>query len=318
MSAAPTRFVVVGDATLDVTVRSPGTPFPGSDQAASITVGPGGQGANLAVRLARRGAQVTLITAVADDLMGEQLQGALAAAGVALVPLPAPRSGIVVSLVDGAGERAMLSDRVSFEPDALTSPAARSALAGATWIHISGYPLADPASGDGLAAIAGSRIAGQLCSVGGGSIDEGSDLLPRLRIVRPDLVLFNRAEASAIAAGTSAAGTSAAGGSDSAEALAGRLTSTVGGAAVVTDGAAGAAAAWGHGTVTLRGSRGSAVDATGAGDAFAAGILLALAAAPWPPPLNVLRSALEQGIRLGTEAAAVVGAQAPIPAEAGQ
>jgi len=313
VTAAPTRFVVIGDATLDVTVRSPSAPSAGSDQPARITIGPGGQGANLAVRLARRGASVRLITALADDLGGELLRSAMTANGVTLVPLPAGRSGMVVSLVDIAGERAMLSDRVPLDPAGLASPPVKAALAGADWIHLSGYPLADPESGDALAAIASMRRAGQRCSVGGGSFDRGLGLLSRLRTVRPEIVLFNRAEASALLAEQLEAT-----GPEAAEVLAPGLALALGGAALVTDGAAGAAAATGEGTVTVHGSSGGAVDATGAGDAVAAGILLALAGAAWPPPLAALRHALEQATRLGAEVAGVVGAQAPIPSEVGR
>lgn len=305
MSAGPTRCVVVGDATMDVTVRGPDTPA-GSDQAAAITLGPGGQGANMAVRLARRGARVSLITAIADDLAGQQLKAALAQDGVSLVALPAVRTGVVVSLVSAGGERAMLSDRVSLDPAGLSSPAVRSTVEDADWIHVSGYPLADPASGDGLVALAAARRAGQGCSVGGGSFDAGSGVRSRLRTIRPELVLFDRAEASALQAGGS--GGPLAG-------LAAALAAAIGGTAVVTDGAAGAAAATGDGTVAVPGWPGPAVDATGAGDAFGAGVLLALADGPWPPPLPALRSALEEASRVGAEVAGVVGSQARVASE---
>jgi sugar/nucleoside kinase (ribokinase family) len=309
----PIRFVVVGDATLDVTVRSLATPTAGSDSPARISVAPGGQGANLSVRLARRGARVDLVTAVADDLPGQQLRDALAADGVALVPLLAARSGIVVSLVDKSGERAMLSDRVSFDAEALASPAVQAALDRASWIHISGYPLADSGSGDALAALAAARRAGQVCSVGGGSFAGGNGLLSRLQTTRPDLVLVDRAEASALLAAGSATGRLR-----TAAELAAGLVSALGGVGVVTDGAGGAAAASGAETLTMPASPGSAVDATGAGDAHAAGFLLAAAGGAWPPTTSALRDALERAGRLGAEVAGVVGAQARVPSEAGR
>jgi len=307
----PIRFVVIGDSTLDVTVRSPATATAGSDHPARITVAPGGQGANLSVRLARRGARVDLVTAVADDLPGQQLRDALTADGVALVPLPAARSGIVVSLVDSSGERAMLSDRVSFDAEALASPAVHAALDSASWIHLSGYPLADSGSGDALAALAASRRAGQLCSVGGGSFAGGNGLLSRLQMTRPDLVLVDRAEASALLGAGSATGRLR-----TAEELAAGLVSALGGVGVVTDGAGGAAAAIGAQTLTVPASPGVAVDATGAGDAHAAGFLLAVAGGTWPPTTSALREALERAGRLGAEVAGVVGAQVRVPSEA--
>ena len=58
-----TRVVVIGDATLDVTV-APAEPMRhGGDVAAAIRLAPGGQGANVAVRLARRA--VTWISSAA-------------------------------------------------------------------------------------------------------------------------------------------------------------------------------------------------------------------------------------------------------------
>jgi sugar/nucleoside kinase (ribokinase family) len=309
----PIRFVVVGDATLDVTVRGPGAATAGADSPAHITVAPGGQGANLAVRLARRGASVDLVTALADDLPGQQLRDALAVDGVTLVALPAPRSGIVVSLVDGAGERAMLSDRVSFDAKDLASPALQAALDSASWIHISGYPLADSGSGGALAMLAASRRAGQVCSVGGGSFAGGNGLLSRLQVTRSDLVLVDRAEASAILAAGFAAGRLR-----TAEELAAGLVSALGGVAVVTDGAGGSAAAIGGQTLTVPATQGVAVDATGAGDAHAAGFLLAVAKGPWPPSSATLHDALEQAGHLGAEVAGVVGAQARVLSEASQ
>lgn len=265
----------------------------------------------MAVRLARHGAQVSLITALADDVAGKQLTGSLAAENVTVVALPAARTGIVVSLVDEAGDRAMLSDRVSLDPTGLGSLAVQYALGEADWIHVSGYPLADPASGDALAALAGSRRSGQGCSVGGGSFDAGSGMLPRLRTVHPELALFDRAEALALVGRESGSGAS-----ESAEALATDLMSAIGATALVTDGAAGAAAATPPGTFAIPGAPGSGVDATGAGDAFGAGILLALTGGPWPPSPAALRHALEEASRLGAEVAGVVGAQARVPSEA--
>ena len=305
MSAGPTRFAVVGDATMDVTVRGPDAPA-GSDRGAAITLGPGGQGANMAVRLARRGATVRLVSAVADDLAGQQLKAALAQDGVSLVALPAVRTGVVVSLVNAGGKRAMLSDRVSLDPAGWSYPAVRSAVKEADWIHVSGYPLADPASGDGLVALAAARRAGQGCSVGGGSFDAGSEVMFRLRTIRPELVLFDRAEASALLARPSA---------EPLDGLAGALAAAIAATAVVTDGAAGAAAATGDGTVAVLGVPGPAVDATGAGDAYGAGVLLALAGGAWPPPLPALRSALEEASRVGAEVAGVVGSQALVASE---
>jgi pfkB family carbohydrate kinase. len=54
------RVTVVGDCTLDVIVRPVGALRPGGDIPARVAVGAGGQGANVAVRLARQGVPVQL------------------------------------------------------------------------------------------------------------------------------------------------------------------------------------------------------------------------------------------------------------------
>jgi sugar/nucleoside kinase (ribokinase family) len=297
------RFVVVGDATLDLSVRG-GTPVPGADRPATIRVGPGGQGANLAVRLARRGHAVRLVTAIASDPMGAELSARLADEGVEVANLGATRTGIVIALLDATGERAMLSDRAPIDEHAW-SDAGPAALADADWIHVSGYPLADPRSGPLIARAVGLRRADQRASVGGGSFTDGAGLATRLRAARPDLLLFDRDEA-AIVAGRSEDG----GGHRPAEELAALVAAELDAVAVVTDGPAGAAAAIGGQTLVVEGAVGPLVDATGAGDAHAAAVLDALAVSSWPPPIDDLRRALERAGPAGAEVAGLVGAQA--------
>ena len=155
-------ITVIGDSTLDVTVRAAEAPRAGGDVPARISISPGGQGANVAVRLARAGEDVRLATAIADDPAGRLLSEALEADGVAVAQLGAERSGLVISLVDAAGERAMLSDRVTLDPTALAA-----ACAGAQWVHCSGYALADDVTGDALAEILRSLASARVSAAGG-------------------------------------------------------------------------------------------------------------------------------------------------------
>jgi sugar/nucleoside kinase (ribokinase family) len=60
-----------------------------------------------------------------------------------------------------------------------------------------------------------------------------------------------------------------------------------------------------------------AVDTTGAGDAFAAGLLARLADGPWPPETSLLRDALEAAALAATEAILVPGAQGRTASESG-
>lgn len=303
------RFAVVGDTTLDVTVRA-ATLVPGRDRQAEIQAGPGGQGANVAVRLARAGAAVRLVTAIGADPAGRVLEAILMTEGVAVLNAGDASSGLVVSLVDASGERAMASDRSSLDPDRIGA-AVGEALAEADWLHVSGYPMADPLSGERLAAVVSMRAAVR-CSIGGGSFRHGSVIAERLRATRPDIVQFDRAEAAAVLVETVENAERL-----STEALATELAKALHAIAVVTDGAAGASAATADGVVTVMAPALSGRDATGAGDAHAAAVLLSLAPDPWPPSLPELRAALEVAASRGAQVAAVMGAQGRIPAEDG-
>lgn len=303
------RVSVIGDSTLDVMVRPAGQPRAGGDVAAQIALSPGGQAANVAVRLARAGATVTLATAIANDAAGGILLSALEADGVTLARLPAERSGTVVALLDPDGERSMLSDRVTLAPAAVAR-----ACAGAEWVHCSGYPLADDATGDQLAAVIGTLPTITCVSVGGGSLPpdpaRAARVRDRIATAHARLLILGRDEAAALldlALPSLAA---------AADALASAFPGAV---AVVTGGAAGSAAA-GPGfalSVEARDPATPMVDATGAGDAYAAALILALDATEWPPEVAVLRAAMEAGSRAGGLVARVAGAQARIAGEPG-
>jgi sugar/nucleoside kinase (ribokinase family) len=302
-------ITVIGDATLDVTVRPAEAVRVGGDVPAQISLSPGGQGANVAVRLARAGREVLLATAIADDPAGRMLRASLDGEGVALVRLRAERSGVVVALLDGTGERAMLSDRVSLDPDGLAA-----ACAGAEWIHCSVYALADDGTGDALAELIGSLSATIRVSAGGGSLSHDPERAGRVRRRLANagiaLLILGRDEAAGLLDLPLPSLAAAA------DALA---TAFPGLVAVVTGGAAGSSAA-GPGfalSVVAHDPATPMVDATGAGDAYAAALIDALVDAPWPPAVPALRAAMEAGSRLGGLASRVLGAQARTSADGG-
>lgn len=300
---------VVGDTTLDVTVRADEPPRPGGDVPAGITIAPGGQGANVAVRLARAGVEVRLATAIGDDPAGRLLLAALESEGVALVRMRAASSGTVVALLDAAGERTMLSDRVTLDPAAV-----EAACAGAAWVHCSAYPLADDVSGDALAAALRSLPGGTRISAGGGSLPpdaaRAARVRERLATACVGLLILGREEAAALLHAPLPSMAAAA------DALVSAFPTTI---AVVTGGAAGSAAA-GRGfalSVPAQDPSTPMVDATGAGDAYAAALVKALLGATWPPDVATLRAAMEAGSRAGGLAARVLGAQGRIAGEPG-
>lgn len=298
---------VVGDCTLDVTVRPAEAARSGGDVPAHISLASGGQGGNVAVRLARAGISARLAAAIGDDAAGRLLRAALEAEGVALVGLRADRSGTVVALLDAAGERAMLSDRVSLDPSAVTS-----ACVGVEWVHCSGYPLADDATGDALATVLGSLPPAVRVSLGGGSLPPDPERAARVRArisaAGIGLLVLDREEAAALLdrdLPSLPAG---------ADALAGAFPGVI---AVVTGGALGSSAA-GPGfalSVPARDLGAPMVDATGAGDAYAAGLIGGLLDSGWPPEVSALRSAMEAGSRLGGLVSRVHGAQGRVAGE---
>ncbi len=279
-------IAVIGDCLLDISVRPSGPIRAGADAPAAIRLSPGGQGANVAVRLARRGARVRLITGLADDAAGRFLREAVEAEGVELAALPVPASGSVVALLDAEGERTMLSDRVSLAVGGLAE-----LLTDATWVHVSGYALLDTEGARVARELAVRPVQSRL-SVGGGSLPPGDDAVSfgeLLRVAGPDLLILNRDEAAALGA------------------------HTPGCLAVVTSGRSGSAAtAPGMPPIHVPAPADDrpVLDTTGAGDAYAAALVDELAhLGGWPPPPAELQHAMAVASRLGADVARVEGAQ---------
>lgn len=257
------RVLVVGDVCTDVVAVLAGEPAPGSDRPAAIRCRGGGAGANVAVHLARSGVPVTLAACVGDDAAGATLRTELTAEGVdlALRAVAGAATGTIVSLVEPGGQRSMLADRganLALRPDDVPTPQPGG------HVHLSGYTLLDPGSRDaGLAALAAATAAG--CTV---SVDPASTgPLARYGIDRwlidtsgATLLLPNAEEAVLL--------TGCADPTDAGRALA-RQHDVV----AVSLGAEGAL--WvSADTLVHRPARPTVVvDTTGAGDAFAAGLL---------------------------------------------
>jgi sugar/nucleoside kinase (ribokinase family) len=290
-----------------VTVHGSWAARPGADTPVQISLGPGGQGGNVAVRLARGGVAVRLATAIGGDAAGRLLRAALEAEGVDLVGPAVERSGTVVALVDAAGERTMLSDRVGLQPHV-----AAAAGAGVDWVHCSGYPLADDATGDALAAALGALPQRVRISMGGGSLlpdpDRAARVRARITASGARLLVLGRDEVAALLDADPLSLPAAA------DALSRAFPRLI---AVVTGGALGSSAA-GPGyalSVPAQDPAAPMVDATGAGDAYAAGLIGGLLDAAWPPDAATLRAAMEGGSRLGGLVSRVSGAQGRVAGE---
>jgi sugar/nucleoside kinase (ribokinase family) len=264
--------IVVGDLVTDVLVVHEGPIAVGSDTSAAISVSGGGQAANTAAWLAHAGSRVTLVAAVGDDLAGRERVAELTALGVrcAVRVQPGVATGSVVVLAS-AGERTMITDRgaaLLLDPGDVT--AAVKDVADAVHLHLSGYPLLDAASRPGgLAALAAARERGLRTSVDAASAaplrQVGAEAF--LDWVRgSDLLLCNADEAEVLA-GAALAGDATA----QARFLTGFAANVV-----VKRGAAGAVWSTADGAEwSIAGEQAQVIDPTGAGDAFAAGLLAA-------------------------------------------
>ncbi|MDH6121147.1 sugar/nucleoside kinase (ribokinase family) [Kitasatospora sp. GAS204A] len=293
MTGAPGALLVIGDIATDI-VALLGAPLaPHTDTAARITLRPGGSAANTAAWAARSGAETRLLARVGADF-ADWHRAELLAAGVrpALTVDRQAATATVIALVDAAAERSFVTDSGAAHHlgPADWDPAL---LVGAGRLHLSGY-LLFCAPGRALAglAIAAARAAQVPVSVdpsSTGFIEQlGVDAF-LAAIEGADLLLPNLAEARLLSGAT-----------DPAEA-AERLSAAFG-QVVVTLGPAGALAAEAGAVLAhVPGVPTSAVDSTGAGDAFTGAFLAArLRGAD-------LAAATAAGCRAGADAVSVIG-----------
>jgi sugar/nucleoside kinase (ribokinase family) len=284
------RIVVLGDVMVDVLTRLSAPLAPGSDAPAVIRFHGGGSAANTAAWLAEAGAEPVLVGRVGDDERGRGALKDLQAAGVetALAVDHDRPTGACVVLVGPDGERTMAPDAGA--NDALTdSDLADELLASAEHLHVAGYALLRPGSRSAARA-AISRALSHGMSV---SVDPSSAAL-----LSPDFL--DHAEGAGLLLPNVEEARMLSGEADperAARALATRFDEVV-----VTLGADGAL--WTDGREMVRSEVmpvEATVDSTGAGDAFAAGLLTARLDGAAPA------KALEAGARLAAKAVARPG-----------
>lgn len=290
-------YVVVGDAMLDVTVRID-RPLArlarASDTPARISTQPGGSAANAARWLAWAGEATWFAGALGDDLAGAQVRAALEAAGarLAVATVPGVPTGACVALVEPGGERTMLPDRGANAALAETLPAVVRLLDDRAHVHLSGYSILGAETREAaLAVLDAAAAAGATVSVDCSSAAPLAEALgPFREALAPGIavLLANADEATVL------------GGIEAMLALAE--------VAVVKRGAGAAEAMARDGSGAARPPLAvDVLDATGAGDAFAAGFLPA-----WRAGL-ALADALDAGHRLAGLACGRVGAGPPAP-----
>ena len=250
------RVCTLGDLLLDVVVRLHEALAPGADTDAETLAGAGGQAANVAAWAAALGAEARFIGKRADDAAGHIAEEQLRARAVDVVgPVVVGRGGVVVSLVGTDGDRTMASDR-GVAPELAPDELEDAWLADIDVLHLSGYSLlrspidAAATRAAELARNTGARVSVDLSAWTGIRAFGAAAFRRRLERLAPDVVFANEAEWEIVGGSYALAHTS-----------------------VVKRGRRGIRVL-GEVEADLPSAPGEVIDATGAGDALAAGFLV--------------------------------------------
>jgi sugar/nucleoside kinase (ribokinase family) len=259
------RVVVVGDLLYDMLARIEGSVAFGTDTFTKIHAAAGGSGANAATWLASLGIETHFVGRIGDDVIGEALAGELKRSGVTphLVRDPSLPTGKVFVLVDGAGERTMITDRGAGE--ALSPEDLPQTLFDGGHLHLSGYAFSGGSRREtALRALHLAREAGISVSVDPSSVPMLEAIGPQrfLGWTRDADLCFPNLEEGALLAGEK-----------NPNLISERLLSYYSGI-VLKLGASGAMYAGASGErIHLPAAPAWVVDTTGAGDALCAGFL---------------------------------------------
>jgi sugar/nucleoside kinase (ribokinase family) len=131
-------LLCAGDLIEDVVVWLPGPVALGSDTEVRITRARGGSAANVCAAAVRAGGRARFVGQLGDDELAHRLLHGLAATGVDVVARHGGRTGSIVVLVDSTGERTMLTDRAAAVELAAAEPAW---LDGVDVLHLPAYSL---------------------------------------------------------------------------------------------------------------------------------------------------------------------------------
>jgi sugar/nucleoside kinase (ribokinase family) len=294
-----TPVVILGDVMTDIVVQFHQSLRLGSDTAAETRVLPGGSGANQATWLAWRGwPEVHFVGSVGDDIFGRAHARALRAAGVA-THLATDRhhgTGMIVVLVDTAGERTMITDRGA-NGGITTADVPLDLFRPGAWFHLSGYLLLDPATREiALAGLERARTVGMGISVDPSSTGPLSESDPNqfLDWTRGADLCFPNLEEGRLLTGE-----------DDERAVAEALSKSYAGVALKLGPRGALWAASGRSIHYQKGKATGVIDTTGAGDAFCAGFL-----SSWLAGMSA-EDALADAVRLGTTAVGLVGGRPP-------
>ncbi len=261
------RVLVLGSANVDFTVAAPRLPGPGETVTdGTLLVNHGGKGANQAVAARRLGADVRFIACVGDDATGRAVRVALEREGIArdgIVTTPDAATGTALIVVDREGR-----NQITVAPGAnrrLSIDHVRARREDLAWARIVVCQLEIPL--DTVAwAVAEARRLGAVTIVNPAPVPDASiGFWPSIDYLTPNEVETARLAGLAVAD------------RDGACAAAAALRSRGVGTVVITLGDRGALACDAHGITEVPAYPVTPVDTTAAGDAFNAGLAVALA-----------------------------------------
>jgi sugar/nucleoside kinase (ribokinase family) len=242
----------LGDLLLDVVVRLEGPIAQDTDTYGATRVGAGGQAANVAAWVAVLGGEARFVGKRARDPAGRLVAEELERRGVGLAgPVVESGTGTVVSIATPDGRRTMLSDR-GVAPALATNEVEQAWFEDCERLHLPAYSLvALPIRGAAIeAAKLASRVSVDLSSTAALELAGVDPFRAMLTELGPDVVFANEAEAELV-------------GSLDVETM------------VIKRGARGCVVRTGSEEREYPALPAEVVDTTGAGDALAAGFLLA-------------------------------------------
>jgi ribokinase len=294
------RILVVGSANVDFTVALARLPRPGETVSeGTLLVARGGKGANQAVAARRLGADVRLIGCLGDDASGREVRQALAGEGIgvdALATTSTAATGTALIVVDAEGR-----NQIAVAPGAnraLTGEDVERRDADFAWAEVVVVSLEVPLPAARRALELGRRHGAATILNPAPFPERGVDFLDLADYVTPNegeaarltgLALTGIADAARVAAAVRTRG-------------ARHAVLTLGGAGAFADGPSG--------VVVVPAFTVTAVDTTGAGDAFNGALAVGLAE----------RRGLAEALRLANATAALActrrGAQPAMPARA--
>lgn len=293
------ELLVVGSANADLVTAVDRHPSAGETVLGSdLAVHPGGKGANQAVAAARLGARAGLLARVGDDAHGRLLVDSLAAAGVdtSSVRSGGAPTGVALITVGPSGDNTIVvSPGANHRLTPQDVADARELLAGASVVSLQlEIPLETVAAAARAAHSAGTRVV----------LNPSPPApLPAEVLAACDPLVVNEHEARFLLG-------DAVGDADDPAAWAGALRELGPRSVVVTLGASGALLHGPDGVLHVPSPPVSAVDTTGAGDAFTGALAWRLGAG------DSLQDAVRFAVRVGAASVTQAGAQSSFPTAA--